>query len=389
MSPRLGFTYAVDQSSRSVIRGGFGVFYQKTPFTFTDAFVSSGVFADSFTARFPTSGTDPGASRGQFPTNPTLVNGPTVNRTLINSLFPPGTLQKNSGDVFFDNPDRKLPYARQYSIGYERAVRKDMSVSVDYIRSEQRELFMRRNLNPPLRTTTSRTAPLVRPDPNFVQNVWEIGNYGFINYDALQFEVNKRYSLGFALRGSYTYSKGRGNTEVGNNEIIDSQFGNDLRLDLREGPTNIDRPHILSINGSYEIPKTRGLAVSGVYQYRSGDPFTLTDSSFDLDRNGQALNDYLPAGTYTGNGPNAFTVDFDGRRRGARGPDYAIVNLRATYRFRLPEGRRVEVFADVFNATNRSNFDTPSGDRRLTNFLLLRAIDEYPRTLQLNVRYVF
>jgi hypothetical protein len=389
VAPRIGFTYAVDRSSRSVVRGGFGLFYQKTPFTFTDSFVSSGVFANSFTARFPTSGTDRGASLGQFPTNPALANGPTVNRALIDSLFPPGTTQKNAGDVFFDNPDRTLPYARQYSIGYERAIRNDMSVSLDYIRSEQRDLYMRRNLNPPLRRSTSRTASVDRPDPNFpVQNVWEIGNYGFIDYDALQFEVNKRYSHGFAFRGSYTYSKGRGNNDVGNNEIIDSQLGDDLRLDLQDGPTSIDRPHLLSINGSYEIPKTGGLLVSGIYQYRSGTPFTLTDSTLDLDRNGRQ-NEYLPAGTYSGNGQDAFTVDFDGGRRGARGPHYSILNLRGSYRFRLPEGRRLEVFADVFNATNRANFETPSGDRRLTNFLLLRGIEEYPRTLQLNLRYAF
>ncbi len=397
VAPRLGFTYAVDEGSRSVVRGGFGLFYQKTPFTFTDSFVSSGVIADSFLARFPTSGTDPGPSRGELPTNPALATFPRLNRALIDSLFPPGTTQRNAGDVFFDNPDRKLPYARQYSIGYERAVRNDMSVSLDYIRSEQRDLYMRRNLNPGLRTTTSRTSPLVRPDPNFVQNVWEIGNYGFIDYNALQLEVNKRYSRGFALRGSYTYSRGRGNNDVGNNEVIENQLSNDLRLDLQEGPTSIDRPHVLSINGSYDVPKTGGLVVGGTYQYRSGTPFSLIDSNLDPDRNGRFSNDYLPAGTYSGVGPDAITVDYDGGRRGARGPDYIILNLRGTYRFRLPQGRRLEVFADVFNATNRTNFGNPTAavdtiqvaDRRSPNFLLLRAIDEYPRTLQLNVRYVF
>ncbi len=397
LQPRVGFTYAVDERSQSVVRGGFGLFYQKTPFTFTDSFVSSGVFADSFTARFPTSGTDPGASQGQFPTNPALVSGPTVNRALINSLFPPGTRQRNAGDVFFDNPDRTLPYARQYSIGYERALRSDMSASIDYIRSEQRDLYQRRNLNPGLRISTSRTAALVRPDPSFVQNVWEIGNYGFIDYNALQFELNKRYSHGFSLRGSYTFSKGHGNNDVGNNEVIENQLGNDLRLDLQEGPTSIDRPHILSINGSYEVPKTQGLVVSALFQYRSGTPFTLIDSNLDPDRNGRFSNDYLPAGTYSGAGSDAISVDYKGGRRGARGPDYSILNLRSAYWFGLPGGQRVEVFVDVFNATNRTNFGNPTAavdliqvaDRRSPNFLVLRAIDEYPRTLQLNVRYAF
>lgn len=397
LAPRLGFVYAVDSDARSVVRGGFGLFFQKTPFTFTDPIISSGVIANSFTARFPTSGRDPGPARGEFPTNPALVDGLTVNRALVDSLYPSGTTQRNAGDVTFDSPDRTLPYARQYSIGYERAIRNDMSVSADYIRSEQRDLYMRRDLNPPLRRSTARTAAVDRPDPNFVQNVWEIGNYGFIDYDAFQLEVNKRHSHGFALRGSYTYSQGRGNNEVANNEIVFTQLGDELRLDQQEGPTSIDRPHILSINGSLAVPKTGGLVVSATYQYRSGTPFSLIDSSVDLDRNGRFVNDYLPAGTYSGVGPDAITVEYDGGRRGARGPDYSMMNLRGTYRFSLGESRRLEFSADVFNVFNRVNFDSPTVtvdtigvvDRRSPTFLLLRAIDEYPRTLQLNLRYVF
>lgn len=264
-----------------------------------------------------------------------------------------------------------------------------MSASVDYIRSEQRDLHMRRNLNPPVRTTTSRTAPVVRPNPNFVQNVWEIGNYGFINYDALQLEVRKRYSAGVAIRGSYTFSKGRGNNDVANNEIITTQFQDDLRLDQQEGPTSIDRPHILSINGAYEVPRTRGLQVSGVVQYRSGTPMTLTNSNFDLDRNGRFDNEYLAPGTYSGSGANAMTVENKGGRRGARGPDYAMFNLRAGYSIPVQQGQRLQIFLDVFNVTNRTNFNAPASDLRSDTFLVPTSITEAPRTLQLNFRYEF
>lgn len=388
-APRIGFTYAVDRNQRSVVRGGFGLFFQKTPFTFTDPIISSGVFADSFLALFPVASVDPGPSRGQYPTDPFLVGGPVVNRTLLDQLFPPGTRRANSGDVFFDNPDRTLPYARQYSIGYERQIGQSMSVSADYIRSEQRDLYMRRNLNAPVRATTARTGRLVRPDAKFVQNVWEIGNYGYIDYNALQLEVNKRYSNNFALRGSYTLSRGRGNLDQGNNEIIFSQFQDGLLLDAEIGPTSIDRPHIFSVNGTYEVPRTRGLQVSGVVQYRSGTPVTLTDSSFDLDRNGRFENEYLPAGSYSGTGPNGITVDNDGGRRGARGPDFAIFNLRAGYSIRMKDRQRLELALDLFNVTNRANFNNPTGDRRSTNFLVVQSINEAPRTLQLNVRYAF
>jgi TonB dependent receptor/Carboxypeptidase regulatory-like domain len=373
LAPRVGLSYTMDNDNRSVVRGGFGVFYQRTPYTFLTNYFSNGVFSDSFLVLFPTANVDPGPSRGQFPTDPMLVGGPTVNRALLNTLYPPGARQRNNGDVWFDNPDRHLAFSRQYSIGYQRQLARAMSVTLDYVRSEQRDQHMRRNLNPGRRTSTARTATVVRPDPAFVQNVWEVGNFGRIDYDALMVQLEKRMSRGFSARASYTHSRARGNVDTGNNEIIDTQVGDELNLDEMEGPTSIDRPHIFSVSGTWIVPRTKGLLLSGVVQARSGTTFTLTDSTFDRNQNGRFEDEYLPAGTYSGTGENAFTVEGKGGRRGARGPNYLIANLRSGYRIALGGQRTLDLFLDVFNITNRPNFQNPTGDRRLTNFLLLRA----------------
>ena len=63
-APRFGLTWAVDEAGTSVIRGGWGQFYQKTPFAFLTGVVSSGVFSDSFTVSFPANNIDPGPSAG-------------------------------------------------------------------------------------------------------------------------------------------------------------------------------------------------------------------------------------------------------------------------------------------------------------------------------------
>src|SRR6185436_4038127 len=105
-APRVGVTWAIDEASTSVIRGGWGQFYQKTPFAFLTGVVSSGVFSDSFTVNVPANNIDSGPSLGQFPTNEFLVNGPVVNRALLDQRYPAGTKQKNSGTVRFDSPDR-------------------------------------------------------------------------------------------------------------------------------------------------------------------------------------------------------------------------------------------------------------------------------------------
>ena len=79
----------------------------------------------------------------------------------------------------------------------------------------------------------------------------------------------------------------------------------------------------------------------------------------------------------------------DGGRRGAYGPDYAMVNLRAGYNFAVTEGRQVQVYLDVFNLTNRTNFNNPNGDQRSSTFLVPTSIVEAPRTIELNFRFAF
>jgi hypothetical protein len=255
-----------------------------------------------------------------------------------------------------------------------------------------REMYMQRDLNPGLRTSTSRTATLVRQDPRFTSAVLQIINAGWADYNSLQLSLNKRFSHSHSFRVSYTRSKSYGNTgSPGNSETINTQVLDQLNLDQNEGLTGEDRPHILSMDGSFMVPHTHGLMLSGVYQFTSGTPFTLTNSSSDPDRNG-SFQEPLAAGTYTGTGNNAYSVDYKGGVRGARGPNYALLNMRAGWRFRLNESRYLQAHVDVFNVTNRENFSTPSGDRRTAGtFLILRSIQNGgpTRTAQLNLKFTF
>lgn len=393
IAPRLGATWALDDESRSVIRGGWGMFYQKTPFTFMTAVVSSGVFSDSFTVQFPANNVDPGPTGGNRPTDPFLANGPVVNRALLNQMFPAGTKQKNTGTVQFDNPSRTLPYTRQASVGYERQLSGTMAVSADYIRNDLRDLYLRSDLNPGLRDTTSRTSTLRRVNAaNFTSFVYEINNLGWANSNSVQLSLVKRQSRGYQYRVAYTWSNTFSNTaSPGVAENIPTQVLDQLNLEQNEARTTQDRPHVLSVNGSLEVPRTRGLVVSGGMSYQSGSPFTLTDSSTDPDRNG-TFQEPLPAGTYTGAATNsdAVTVENIGGMRGARGPDSFLLNMRAGYRFKLPGGRNLQAHVDVFNVTNRANFNNPNGDRRDTaTFLILRSVVNPTRTAQFNLKYSF
>jgi len=409
VSPRMGFTWALDDTGRSAVRGGFGVFYQRTSYTFLTNMFSAGRFSNSFTANFPTNNIDPGPRQGTVPTNPLLANGPTVDHDAIDALFPPGTRVRNGGTVRFDNPDRKNAFSRQYSVGYERQFGSRMGVAVDFIRSEQRGQYILQDLNPPVRATglatgaVTRTNPLVGTVGEWAASVVTLVNEGWIDYHTLQVSGTKRYSNGWQGRLSYAYSRARGNTPDGQaTALTPSQFLGDLNLENEVGPTNLDRPHIFTVSGSWDVPRTRGLKFSAVYSARSGLPFSLVDTTFDTDRNGLLTNEYLPAGTYSGEGGDGFTVDYKGGRNGARGHNFQRLDLRAGYRIRLGGGRTLDAFLDVFNLTNEPNFADPlvavagvnnnSTDRRVPATFLTRTatIEESPtRTAQINIRYGF
>ena len=389
IAPRVGFSYDIGGAGQTVVRGGYGLFYDKTHFELITAVISSGVFSNSFTANFPANNADPGPSQGVLPTDPFLVNGPTVNADLLRQQFPAGATLRNTGNVFVDSPDRTIPYTQQVTIGMERQLSPVLAFTADYVHAFGRDQFMTRDLNPGLRRTESRTAAIDRVNPDFVASVFQRINVGRTDYDALQLSIEKRYANNFSARAAYTLASSRGNTSGDGIPTIETQLLDDLRLDLNEGPTDFDRRHNFVFSWTSQIPRTGGLTFSGVARALSGLPFTIFDTTTDPDRNGR-LFDPLPAGEYRGTGQDAITAENDGGRNGAYGPGFFQLDLRAGYRLNLG-GRTVDVFADVFNATNRANFDNPTGDRRLTDFLVLSALREggVPRTFQLGARVGF
>lgn len=390
IAPRVGLAYDFNGDGRTVVRGGYGLFYDKTPFELITAIISNGVFSDSFTAFFPANAADPGPSSGRLPADPFLVGGPQVDRALLNQRFPPGSRIKNLGDVFIDSPKRSVPFTHQFSAGYERQLAPDLSASADYIHAFGRDLLMTTDLNAGVRRTTSRTATIDRPNPEFVRSLLQRINTGKTDYDALQLQLEKRFSRNYSVRVAYTASYSRGNTSGNGIPTSPFQFLDDLRLGANEGPTDFDRRHNFVVSGSVLVPKTRGLTVSWVARYLSGRPFTIHDTNLDLDRNG-VLFDPLPAGTFSGTGQNAITVENDGDRNGAVGPNFFQLDTRVGWRFGLGAQRTLDVFGEVFNLTDRDNFDNPSGDRRSTNFLNLTDLRSggVPPTGQIGVRLGF
>jgi hypothetical protein len=402
VAPRLGFAWKAFGSDRSLLRGGYGIFYDKIVLQTLTQFVTNGVYSSSFVAAFPTDRADPGPSSGRLPTNPLLVNGPVVNRALVNSLYPPGSLGRNTGIVYLDDPDRQVPSTHQITLGYERQLTQMMAVNVDYIHSENRDQLVNFDLNPARRVNTTRTGALTYTDLEgiaaklgispFVNQVLTRRNIGSSRFDGMNVMLEKRYSNNWQARVSYAIGSARGNVEPTQHTTnnLDYQLGADPGLDRAFGPLSADRRHNFVASGRVEVPGTRGLTVSGVFRYLSGASLNLYNSNVDADQNGR-LFDLLPAGKYCGSGANAICAETDGRRNGAKGPDYKQLDARFSYRIRSPKSTTLDANFELFNILNRANFDNPSGDQR-TNFLrlvTLRGGNGQPRAVQLSARFAF
>ncbi len=398
LAPRAGFAY--NMGGKAVLRGGYGLFFEKQYIDRFQIYQLNPVFSTSFLAQFPVANIDPGPSRGQLPTDPLLVNGPVLNRALIDQIVRPGSLARNTGEVWLDDPNRHLPYAHQASLGYERQLGAQLSASVDYTHMWNRDLPIRFNLNPGIKQTTGRTAPIARTDIQgiasqlgitpFSADVFTRRLVGRTDYDGVALQLEKRFSSYWGARVSYAAGYGRGNTDGGPTAVNNFQVLGDSNLELNEGPTSLDRRHTFSLSGRLEVPWIAGLTASGVVRLSSGTPFTIHNSNIDANRNG-VLVDPMAPGTYSGLGQNAITVENAGGRNGAYGPGYRNIDARVGYRARMRQGLSLDFFLEAFNLTNEANFSNPTGDQRSGSFLIPTALQGggFPRQYQLGARFGF
>jgi hypothetical protein len=418
VAPRIGLVWNPDGQSRSVIRAGYGLFYDRTLLGTVDNFLTDYKYSPSFTANFPASGPDLNPRNGRFPTEPMLqVNQlqqlTPAQRAILNSLYPAGSTVRNTGTVSWDDPNRQQPYFHQISVGYEREIFTGVSASVDYVRMNGRDMFFNPNLNIALGLNDTRDGPrqdpgpdpfgVLRPsltpgEPMYTANTtvrYITTEYGYSDYDAMNVSIEKRYSHNFSARAAYSLGYSRGIT-AGQGDTPQLQTLADLHLDEYHARAGTDRTHNFVMSGRMEIPKTRGVTVSGTLRAMSGTPFTIQDDTLDSDRNRINFAP-LPAGTYNpfpAAGQYVLTdVVSEGGRNGAEGPGFVQFDMRIGYRARLGGRRTLDIFFETFNVTDRANFTNPNGNRRQTGeFLRLSGLQGgtgFPRQSQIGLRLGF
>ena len=418
-SPRLGFAYDPGGNGKTVIRGGFGLFYQSTQFSILSAFDNNQPFATSFVRLFPLDDVDPGPTLipAVAPTDPTLLSFPAVNRAAVDAIIGGNTLINNP-NLTFDNTTRRQAFTRSFSFGVQRELIRDMALTIDYIHTNGIDQFITVDLNPAQRTTTVAGGTITRafatiggviaasPYPLItapfsavaLQNVSTNDpvtriNLGETTYDALQISLDKRFSQGFRFKTSYTLGRSEGNINGSLFAGANFQTQTGLNLDQQQGPTNFDRRHNFVASGVYQVPKTRGLLLSAVLMGLSGVPVTIRDGNFDGNQNGINF-DPAPVGTFTNtrmfaNGETITrTVENTGGVNGAVNPGFFQIDFRAAYKFNVSERINTGFTFELFNIANRTNFNAVDGRTNVGNFLIPTSA-QTARRMQLGFRVAF
>jgi len=224
LAPRIGVAYQLSQSQdwQTVLRGGFGVFYDLATTELGNTVVATA---------YPFGGYSVLPS-GNYPSD--VVTAPL-----------PVTSPTNLGYAF--DPNLKLPYSLQWSVAFQQALGKQQTISASYIGSAARRLI--------------QTEGVFNPDPNFT-TVYLVGNHGTSDYDAFQLQFQRRLSHGLQALASYTLAHSIDTASTSSIGEGDSLYFSQLGAIANRGPSDFDVRNAVSAAVTYDLPFSRGSTIA-------------------------------------------------------------------------------------------------------------------------------
>jgi hypothetical protein len=352
-APRIGAAYQI--TPKTVVRGGFGVFYDL-------GYGSVGYAAYGFPYQSVSFASGPPAPFD--PSNPALQPPPFS--TAITALTP---------FLSAVDPNLRLPYTLQWNVAIERQFGAKQFLTATYVGSDGRRLL--------------REDDIV--SPSFVNrgsggSILATRNAGYSHYDALQVQFQRRMSHGLQALVSYTLAK---STDQGSGDAASDLAAasvSDVVLPPLS-PSDFDIRNSFAGAISYEVPTPawgrtarailRGWAVDGIVRVSSAPPINITVIGISPVRSGsnRIQADIVPGQPYwipdptqpdgKALNPAAFASPAVGEMgnfptNGLRSP-YSIdqTDLALRRQFSLTERVKLDVRAEYFNVFNHPMFGLP------------------------------
>jgi hypothetical protein len=369
LSPRLGFAWSPFESRDTVIRGNFGLFYDRVPLrALANALLSAGNTTDLANL-----------SQISLSLSPTQTGAP-VFPNILGATVPTGALV----NLTTMNRNMQNAYSEQGGIEIERRLSRNSSLSVSYQHLRGLRLIISVNQNVPSCVATG-TNNGCRPNPSYANNS-QYSPLADSNYNGLHVSFVQRPTKWGSYRISYDFSKALDN--VG--EFFFSSPIDPYNIWQDYGRSDDDQRHRVTFNGvihssmaAAKSPWERihhGFELSGMMQYYSALPFNITSGATTIQ------------GTTARPMINGVFIS----RNAGTGFDLFNVSVRLSRTFPLSERVKVEVLGEAFNALNHTNGTTLNGTfgtgiyptNPSPTFKQITAVNE-PRVAQLALRLRF
>ncbi|MGE4065751.1 MAG: carboxypeptidase regulatory-like domain-containing protein [Vicinamibacterales bacterium] len=311
IAPRLGVTWDPSHEGTTVVRAGYGIYYDQINTTTLRSVVAG------YPGFIATSIANDSRSGARIP-NDFFPNLPTQS-------FPQAV-----GSAFrIASPDAEAPYTHQMTAGATRQLGGDYALSLDYVYMRGEHFPVTRNVNA---RQADGTFPLIASGTRL--NLYD--DAAPMRIHQAQVRLQKRFSgkLGFLLG----YTLGSAKTIANNGTPSDNY---DLMADW--GPTSNDVRHRFISNVIYELPY--GIQVGGIVTANSAPPYNIT---LGTDANRDGSNNDRPSGE----GFNS-----------ARGDAYFQTDLRLSKKFNVGRASG-EILWEMFNVFNTVNFNNYQGNQR-------------------------
>ncbi len=370
--PRIGLAYQL--TSKTVLRAGYGIFYDFTSESVNSLGNNNAPFAGNLAITNNVDG---------LPTG-TGFSGVTPLSAGFLPYQPIGDFQTLGTSVSYfprNDPDAQV---RQANVSIQQQLTSDTVLTVAYVNTEGEHLTIYPNINQPVPGPGSATPRRLYP---LFSTITEISHGESSSYNALQVTGERRFSHGLAFLASYAWGHSLDITST----TASGGVQNPLCEVCDRGPSDFDIRQSLVLSWSYELPFGKGKWIgndwskpvdyvlggwkfNSIDTFQSGSPFTVnsgtnTEGSGGGTQRANVIGNWQvanPSPTEWFNpaafaAPPSYTYGDTGRNI-IVGPGTNEVDLSLFKNIPLPwrEGMRLEFRAEVFNLFNHPQFDNPN-----------------------------